>query len=512
MSLTIERSAHRLALSGEPGSLRVIYDLNATVIEWALGSDTLTDTSSLRHIDLRGVTGTATQLDWMSTNRLLFRGSDQDDRVDASVSSDAILRGYGGNDSLTAGPGDSVVYGHTGDDVIVANWGDDRLYGGAGNDTIHGGVGYDTIMAHSGDDLVVTGGEDFITGRGAQVWLGGGNDIGRSGYADDWFDLGGGNDVFTDEGGDDTVIASGGNDLIDAGLGTGDDVIVFRGNFADYEITRIDDDEWQVRDLTARRDGVDTIRGAEILRFADGDHDLTDGPVTGLTALFQERELYVSGQPNVVSDGEMLIEGSDSLGYLRVWDADGTEVPIIDYEGGTVDYIDISGVTGGIVNGIELRDSYSDKSILGSASADRISIGELGWGTWTQIDSGDGADTVSLGATGEVSHVAVNSGAGDDVVSVGDCHADVALGDGDDSLSALVSSEYSSYRVYSGGAGTDTLLLNIDRALVDGHWDDDVLQLNFGAANTDTYMHLSGFEYVSFNGEVVAVEDIFALA
>ena len=63
MSLTIERSAHRLALSGEPASLRVIYNLNATVIEWALGSDTLTDTSSLRHIDLRGVTGTATQLD-----------------------------------------------------------------------------------------------------------------------------------------------------------------------------------------------------------------------------------------------------------------------------------------------------------------------------------------------------------------------------------------------------------------------------------------------------------------
>ena len=70
---------------------------------------------------------------------------------------------------------------------------------------------------------------------------------------------------------DDNVLrGNAGDNALDGGDGT--DVAVFSGPRDGYELSR-QDGVLIVRDLTASRDGTDTLVDIEVLRFADGDHD-----------------------------------------------------------------------------------------------------------------------------------------------------------------------------------------------------------------------------------------------
>ena len=71
-----------------------------------------------------------------------------------------------GNDEISGGKGDDVVYGNSGNDVLSGDDGNDTIYGGKNNDTISDGEGNDTVFGDSGNDMIIAGeaGRDSYTG------------------------------------------------------------------------------------------------------------------------------------------------------------------------------------------------------------------------------------------------------------------------------------------------------------------------------------------------------------
>ncbi len=103
------------------------------------------------------------------------------------------------------------------------------------------------------DTLTGGGGDDVIIGLGGDDLLDGGDDT-------DTLLGGDGNDTLTGGAGDDQLFG-------DAGT----DTAVFSGNQADYLVTALGDDAYQVSDQRAGApDGTDTLTGIENLAFADG--------------------------------------------------------------------------------------------------------------------------------------------------------------------------------------------------------------------------------------------------
>lgn len=117
-------------------------------------------------------------------------------------------------------------------DLYVVGWDlAESLNGGALADRVEGRSGNDTISGLGGDDTLFGGdGNDLLTGGG-------------------------------------------GNDLLDGGSGT--DVATFSGSSTQYTI-KLDtaSGRYTVTDLTASRDGIDTLNSIETLRFSDRDQSL----------------------------------------------------------------------------------------------------------------------------------------------------------------------------------------------------------------------------------------------
>ena len=122
------------------------------------------------------------------------------------------------------------------------------------------------------DILVGTNGNDFILG-----------DISDSDGAADWIFAGMGDDTM--QGGPSDRVAAVRSEILDGGLGT--DTAVYTGNFADYEITAIFDNErgpgFQITDLRPtedannnllQNDGTDFVYNVERLAFADQSIDV----------------------------------------------------------------------------------------------------------------------------------------------------------------------------------------------------------------------------------------------
>jgi Ca2+-binding RTX toxin-like protein len=202
-------------------------------------------------------------------------GTNSADSISGSTDND-VLSGYGGNDELTAGAGNDIVDGGSGDDLIVGG-------SGAGDDTYIGGLGVDTIRYTSATAGITvnlsTGVANSITGGdaagiGTDTLSGIENVIG-SNFGDiivgsndsNLLDGRDGNDTLSGYGGSNIFIGGRGNDTITGGSRA--DVAVYSGNRADYTITTVAG-VTTVRDNRAGSiDGTDTLRGMNILRFAD---------------------------------------------------------------------------------------------------------------------------------------------------------------------------------------------------------------------------------------------------
>jgi Ca2+-binding RTX toxin-like protein len=140
-----------------------------------------------------------------------------DDHVTTGAGNDIVFAGAG-NDTVSTGNGTDWVRGDSGNDVIDAGAGDDRVRGGVGNDIITGGVGADLVRGDAGDDNLSGGsgddlifgdvGNDSINGESGNdsLWGGVGNDTILGGTGSDT--LGGfiGTNTLNGEGGQDTFV------------------------------------------------------------------------------------------------------------------------------------------------------------------------------------------------------------------------------------------------------------------------------------------------------------------
>ncbi len=93
-----------------------------------------------------------------------FDGGEGNDSITGTSSDDVILGGSG-NDTLNGGDGNDYVRGITGDDVIDGGAGVDAVNGNEGNDTVSGGAGNDYVRGGQGNDaLFGNDGIDILTG------------------------------------------------------------------------------------------------------------------------------------------------------------------------------------------------------------------------------------------------------------------------------------------------------------------------------------------------------------
>jgi Ca2+-binding RTX toxin-like protein len=76
-------------------------------------------------------------------------------------SSNDILTGTAGNDSIDGGNGSDILFGNAGNDTLIGGNGTDFLVGSAGDDLLDGGNGSDTLMGGLGEDIFV-----FAAGEG----------------------------------------------------------------------------------------------------------------------------------------------------------------------------------------------------------------------------------------------------------------------------------------------------------------------------------------------------------
>jgi Ca2+-binding RTX toxin-like protein len=92
-----------------------------------------------------------------------------------------VIYGGGGNDQLGGFAGNDYLHGGFGHDIADGGLGDDRVYGGAGNDQLAGYLGNDLLVGEAGNDklngdvgndiLIGGTGEDNLTGEGGNDLL-----------------------------------------------------------------------------------------------------------------------------------------------------------------------------------------------------------------------------------------------------------------------------------------------------------------------------------------------------
>ena len=234
-------------------------------------------------------------------------GTSSDDKFGGYSNLINVIRGLGGNDTLTGGDLHDELFGGTGDDTLNGGSGDDALFGESGTDTLNGSAGADLLVGGLGDDLLQGG-------LGADVYR---------------FSKGDGSDVISDS--DSTVgvidtieftdVASSeitqveriGLDLI-IRYGTGDVVTVddhYNTSSSSKRVERIrfaDGIEWGLADLATRVVGTssdDKFGGysnlINVIRGLGGNDTLTGGDM--------HDELYGGDGADVLSGGS----GNDSL-------------------------------------------------------------------------------------------------------------------------------------------------------------------------------------------------------
>ena len=115
--------------------------------------------------------------------------------------------------------------------------------------------------------------------------------------------------------GDDVITAGAGNDTIDGGAGT--DIAIFSGNYADYSITEISYDNYQIIDARGI-DGTDTFTGIETLRFADTDYSIVLAGQNLVGTVSSDTLTGGAGNDSLEGLGGDTLDGSDGTIRSRV--------------------------------------------------------------------------------------------------------------------------------------------------------------------------------------------------
>ena len=453
-------------------------------------------------IDLTGITDANIKYE-------IEGGEGNDQIMLAATAGLATVRGGGGDDKITTGAGDDLIFGDDGNDEINAGNGKNVVFGdtarvkdgiatarvgGTGADKITGGSDVDVLVGGGGDDEIHGGGSaDWIVGDGAVITL--------SGTADGHFDAGdivdqdrsssGGADKLYGEDGDDLMFAGAGDDLMEGGDGADrmeggrgkDDIkgqagadLIF-GGLQDDTISGGDD-----ADVIWGEDGRDDIHG-------DGGMDEIHGGLGNDTIHGDADKDFIFGDsdPDRIwgGDGDDEIDGGAGNNEIYGEAGKDTIVAFLGADrifGGLGDDSINGGLGKNWIEGNEGNDTIvtpgGDSTIFGNDGDDTITAGGgkdiiQGQAGADIIDAGGGDDTVDGGLDGDTIH----GGTGADVIFGGE---------GDDFIYGnfdAVSPAADGANEIHGGDGFDHIWGGNGVDTIFGDDDDDVV---FGLGGDDT--------------------------
>jgi Ca2+-binding RTX toxin-like protein len=94
-----------------------------------------------------GSTATSTQTIAVTVDATTnsIAGTAAGETLSGSGSTNDVIYGYGGNDTLNGNNGNDILYGGAGNDSLSGGAGNDILYGGSGSDALTGGAGADVF-------------------------------------------------------------------------------------------------------------------------------------------------------------------------------------------------------------------------------------------------------------------------------------------------------------------------------------------------------------------------------
>jgi autotransporter-associated beta strand protein len=144
-STVVSRQVEIVAAQLQPDSLDP--SKTALVVGGTTSGDLILVTRSLGggiNVNING----ASNGSFAPTGRVLVYGQAGNDviLVGTSVSNDAWMYGGAGNDALTGGGGNNILFGEDGDDVLIGNRGRNLLIGGTGADWLFGRPGDDILI------------------------------------------------------------------------------------------------------------------------------------------------------------------------------------------------------------------------------------------------------------------------------------------------------------------------------------------------------------------------------
>ncbi|WP_052336009.1 calcium-binding protein [Rhodopirellula sallentina] len=250
-------------VDGGPGidTVHLLYAEDRYVLTFDAGSWTLLDGKTSKRIGTLKAVEFVQFKDSKTELQEELVGTDGDDVLSSELPGRNLVRGLGGNDTITVTTGFGEVYGGDGNDRLSFAGSNDFAYGGAGDDKIIGYKGDDELHGDAGDDSIDGGpGDDRLFG-------GPGNDklIGDFG-----------NDLLHGGEGDDVMIPRIGHNQIDGGAGN--DRVAFSQNFAEMTLS-IDGVITTVSQISSA-DYVNVIQNVEWLQFADGSYEVATGEFT----------------------------------------------------------------------------------------------------------------------------------------------------------------------------------------------------------------------------------------
>ncbi|MDD5049799.1 MAG: hypothetical protein PHH09_12815 [Methanoregulaceae archaeon] len=436
-----------------------------------------------------------------------------DDVIDTGNGDSYVIGGYG-TDTVTGGIDNDMVIGDNGsveltagvvtfiestdlddstggNDVIDVGDGENQVNGGVGSDTVTGGDDSDYVLGDHGSMTFTDAGiltqmlatlEDL--GAGADISLGGGDNVAIAGQGDDVVTAGAGDDVLLGDSGvanfdsagvltdaSSTAMDQGGDDTIDTG--NGDSYVI--GGYGTDTVTGGIDNDMVIGDngsveLTAgvvtfieSTDLDDSTGSSDVIDVGDGENKVIGG-VGSDTVTGGDDSDYVLGDHGSMTftDAGILTQMTSSLDSLGTGDTitlgEGDNVAIAGQGDDTV--------TSGSGEDVVLGDS-------GVANFD--SAGVLTDASSASPDQG-GDDTIETGDNNDM----VIGGYGDDIIEGGDGN-DILLGDDGVILRSLgLPAQVSSTSPSIGG----------DDVIVGGNGDDVLI----GGSLSDTLLGGAGFD------------------
>ncbi|WP_017804098.1 Calx-beta domain-containing protein, partial [Nodularia spumigena] len=454
---TISSDAGNDTINGGSGSDRYAADYSDRLVGLTMTYDSATGNGSI-------VVGTETDTFTSIENFDYFRGTNFDDIIVGTPTSDYYISGGAGNDTISGNAGGDYLYGEDGNDTINGGGDDDYLDGGSGNDTINGDAGNDYLDGGSGDDTISGhAGNDYLIGEDGNDTINGGGD-------NDYLDGGSGNDILNGGDGDDIISSDAGNDTINGGSGTD------RYYAADYSdrlvgLTMTYDSATGNGSIVVgtETDTFTSIENFDSFRGTNFDDIIVGSPTS---------DYYISG-----GAGNDTISGNAGGDYLYGEDGNDTI-----NGGGDDDYLD--GASGNdTINGDAGNDTIyggsGDDTISGHAGNDYL-IGQDGNDT---INGGGDDDYLDGGSGNDI----LNGDAGNDSLSGGDGNDILNGGDGDDTIISDAGND-----TINGGSGTDRYAADYSDRLVGLTMTYDSATVNGSivvGTETDTFTSIENFDY-----------------